>query len=532
MTMTGAVLIPHWPVAAAVAASLAQPEDPIAVCDVAVRSVSPAAYRAGVRVGDTKRRATYVCPELVLIDRDDRRDDRYFVAILDGLDQHVAHSIMIRPGLMTFQAGPPVNLAGGYDILAESIIGTMADAGYESYVGYGGGLLGSVLAARAGATVTPEETARFLGPYPVTALLHAAPTRDIAREWKELISTLNGLGITTLADLAGLERSLLSSRFGATGTLLADLASGGDYVGERWLSRSDDISVSRHVEIATASQATFLAKELSDSICDKLTRTMSVCGQLRVSARFADGQERSRTWSMTGAHSSRDMTDRVRWQISGWLSEDRQTGELTFLELTASDLQPAGRRHTPLFGSQGKDVETVSRSVLKVQGLIGEDGVQSVDFCGGRYPAAHVTTENWSASERPASVMPWVGGIPQPWPAVVFPRPLPIDITCRCGAPLYIAETITTACRRCDQPTPGSMVILPVPRTDPCHTHAMCYYAGKRTIWNYAGPWHISGQWWSQEAYHRAYIQIDVDQGPSALIYRSGRQWYLEGIYS
>ncbi|AZN29129.1 DNA polymerase Y family protein [Flaviflexus salsibiostraticola] len=540
-TLRGALWVPDWPVAAAIASSLAAPEEAVAVCDSRVRAASPAARRKGVRRGDTRRRALSLVPDLTIIPRDDDRDSRVFAGVLDAIDDHVASTVILRPGLVTFGASAPARLAGGLDALAASLISSVASQAEESQVGYGCGLLTSVLAARESRHVPAEETASFLAPFPISAALTVAGTERVRREWDETIDVLSSLGITTIGQFSALEHSQIASRFGLAGTILWRLCHGADHAVIQTTAPAAEIAVRRHVEaIAHEEQAAFLAKELADELAEKLATRMLVCGQLAVQAQFADGGERSRTWSVDGVNSARDITDRVRWQISGWLDSRHAhpLGELIHLELTAADLAPAGTRQTTLWGDRQRGREQAQRSVLRIQGMLGDSAVQSVRLTGGRCPDAAAQFENWHAvQERAESDRPWVGAVPKPWPSVVFPNPPRVMLACHCGGGLYVDASIQLACVGCAEPRPAILVLAPMPgrsdsdRPDSSQAHAACYYSRPVRVWNYAGPWSISGRWWASDAYRRAYLQVGVE-GPAALIYRSGTNWFLEGIYS
>lgn len=535
-TLRGALWVPDWPVAAAITASLATPDAAVAVCDSRVQAASPSARRQGVRRGDTRRKALSLVPDLVVVPRDTDRDHRVFATVLDALDDYVASTVILRPGLVTFAAAAPARLAGGLDALAAGLISAVARQAEESQVGYGCGLLTSVLAARQGRHIPAEETSVFLAPFPLTATLTVAPTDGVRREWEETIDVLSSLGIRTIGDFVTLEHAQIASRFGLVGTILWRLCQGADHAVAHTTAPAGEIAVRRHIDgIGNEEQAAFLAKELADELAAKLGDRMQVCGQLTVQATFSDAGHRSRTWSVDGVNRARDMTDRVRWQISGWLDQrhEHPLGELTYLELAATDLAPAGTRQATLWGDRRRGKEQAQRSVLRVQGMLGDAAVQSVRLVGGRSPDAAAEFENWQVGTVKEDVdRPWVGAVPKPWPSIVFPSPPRVTLRCDCGEFLYVDSGIQLACVGCDAPRPVSLSLVKgAGRPDSSYAHASCYYSRGVRVWNHAGPWNVSGRWWAQDAYRRAYLQLGVE-GPAALIYRSGANWFLEGIYS
>lgn len=531
-TMRAALWIPHWPVAAAVSSALAAPEEPVAVCDRRVAALSPAAAKCGVRIGDTRRRARYLCPEIRLLDRDSEREERVFGAVIDAVEEHVASSVIIRPGLMTFGAAAPARAAGGFDELAARLAESVAEQAEECHVGAGCGLLASVLATQDRRVIQPEETASFLAPYPLTALYEVAGNEAMRGRWRPVIDMLITLGVRTVGDLVRLDHSLIASRFGEVGATLLNLSLGADHAVRYTNAPRGEIIVRTATDqVRQAEQAAFYAKRLADELADELAKRMQVCGQLTVSAQFTTGQ-RSRSWSMDGAASSRDITDRVRWQIAGWLDERaiRPLGELEYLELTAGELAAAGMNQSSLLGGSRRQEQQAKRTVVRLQSLLGEDRVRSPRLVGGRFPAAASRLESWALEQHCVPERPWPGAIPRPWPAIVFPEPVPIDLSCACGRELEVTGEVQLSCS-CAHPRPATMrVRVGEGRPDPSRAHALCRYQGKIEVWSHAGPWQVSGRWWDPAtSYRRAYLQLGAV--PGALVFREGGAWLLEGIY-
>lgn len=533
--MYGAVWVPDWSLAAAISSALIDPDENAAICDQSVRVVSPRARRAGVKPGDTKRHALYLSPEIKIIAHNLERDERMFMSVVEAVNNHVAAPIIIRPGLIVFRAEPPVRLVGSYGALADVLVEAVAECGEECLVGFGGGYVAAILAARLGVCVSERDTLSFLSGQPLWDALHAAPEGNIRKEWEECIALCNSLGITTMGELHRLPLRDVASRFGRAGSALWDIAAGRDYFFQGSHSVSEVVTARRHVDgIGTSDQATFLAKELADELAGKLGERGQVTSALTVVARFSDGSEKQRTWSVDGASQARDFTDRVRWQIAGWLTHGETVGELVFLELNATDLLGAGQRQVPLIGQKNRLPEQAQRAVLKVQSLIGDDGALAVSWVGSRVPTQAVHYENWSLSVKQAkNDGPWVGQLPQPWPATVFPDPIVVDIQCRCSHRFYVTADNQGACTKCADAAPGRL-LLPRPMTErlsPSHAHAICMLGSSQDVHDFAGPWCIAGRWWDK-GYRRAYMQLTVAGGPPLLVYRQKAEWFLEGVYN
>ena len=74
-----------------------------------------------------KREALSICPELVAVQRDVRRDALRFESVLRAVDAHVAHVVAVEPGRVIFPARGAVRAAGSMEALAEALIGQIAD---------------------------------------------------------------------------------------------------------------------------------------------------------------------------------------------------------------------------------------------------------------------------------------------------------------------------------------------------------------------------------------------------------------------
>src|SRR5699024_3361610 len=62
------------------------------------------------------------------------------------------------------------------------------------------------------------------------------------------------------------------------------------------------------------------ARRLAEELHRQMLHRGVLCGVLRVSARTSDGETLTRIWRVAGALSASELTDRVRWQVEGWLS--------------------------------------------------------------------------------------------------------------------------------------------------------------------------------------------------------------------
>lgn len=509
--------VPDWPVAAAVAEGVVTGHEPVAIHDSRGVLVCSAAARAeGVRRGMRRRSAQGLCPGLVLLAADENRDARAFEPVVQAVEEVVAGVEVARPGMVLMAARGPSRHAGGEERLAELLVGAVAeDSGAECQVGVADGLLAAVLAARAGIIVPPGAQAEFLGPQDVRLLELVATTRDRGAELSELTDLLRRLGLRTLGDLAALTPGDVAARFGTLGMLAHRLARGGDIATPVHRRPEQDVTVRADLDPPAdrSDIAAFAARSLAEELAERLQRRGVVCGRLQVVARTEDATELARTWRLDAAPSAADLTDRVRWQLDGWLSGRSArppSAPLVHLELQAQEISPAGAVSDGLWGRRGRGEVQAERAALRVQGLLGAEAVLVPVLQGGRDPRTRTRLVAWG--DDPVPVLrpdaPWPGQLPSPAPATVPAEPRAVVVLAADRAPVGVDGR-------------GRLSAPPATVHDE---------SGQWQVTGWAGPWLMHERWWSA-ARRRAWLQVALDGMPAWLLALEGGAWHVEGIY-
>ena len=382
--MHASVAVPDWPVAAATSAGQVGSDEPAAVLGVGgVVCANAWARRLGVRTGMRKREALSICPELVVVQRDVRRDALRFESVLRAVDAHVAHVVVVEPGRVIFPARGAVRAAGSMEALAEALIGQIADvAGCEAHVGCGEGTLAALLAAQSDVFLDVEGSAQFLKRTKVEGtLVGVVPSRRA--EARSCLELLAALGVRTVGDLTDLGAAAMASRFGEMGSLLWQLARGRDVHLPAEATTSPGIVCTRVFEppLQNVEEAVFSARGLAEELVQAMGVRTAASGRLRIDAVFDDGEELSRSWSVGGG-GARDVVDRVRWQLGGWAGG----GPLARLELRL-DAASADAAPEPLWGGRSAGNERAAAAVARIQTVLGEESVRVPRKVGGRTAA-------------------------------------------------------------------------------------------------------------------------------------------------
>ncbi|MCC2313200.1 DNA polymerase Y family protein [Cellulomonas xiejunii] len=559
-TRTTVVWVPDWPVVAAMAADEVPVDAPAAVHDGRrVTAVSALARADGVRRGMRRRQAQGVCPELVLLPADDARDVRLFEPVAAATETVVAGVEVARPGLLLLPAGGAARYHGSEEALAERIVDAVARAtGHECGVGTADGLLAAVLAARSGAVVEPGVSGVFLAPHGVTELVHATTTPEQAAEVARLVDLLHRLGLRTLGAFAALPAPDVHARFGRLGTWARTLARGLDERPPARRRPEADLEVSTDLDppVDRVDTATFAGRRLAEQLHADLVARSVTCGRLQVSARTDDGTELVRTWRTDlggwGAMAAARITDRIRWQLDGWLTasavatardrrreaweRDRGVGSgdrrvdvrapgdeddlapvaLVRLTLTALDVAPAGAEATQLWGGPSGGDLRAHRALERAQSIVGGPGVLTATLQGGRDVRDQVHVRPWgeqSDPPRPAD-RPWPGRLPDPAPATVLVDPVRVEVRGVDGAPVRIDR------RGRLSGSPGTVRAQPD--------------GDDRAVAGWAGPWLLSDRWWSHPGAApqvRGYLQVAFDDGGAVLLTHTDGVWTYEADY-
>lgn len=550
-TVRRAVLwVPDWPVVAAMTAAGLGSETPAAVLHGrGMVAVSAAARTAGVRRGMRKRLAQRACPDLHILDLDEGRDAREFEAVAAAAETVVSGVEISRPGLLMIPADGAARFHGSEEALAEALVSAVAEhAGYECAVGAADGLLAAIIAARNSALVPVGKSAEYLASLPIETLALAAMERRHREAVEDLASVLTRLGLVSLHDFTSLPRADILARFGPAGMWAYRIGRGED-VRPPVLRRSEsDIAVEYTFEepAQRVEQLTLVAAHVASQLDAALLAAGVRCGRVCITARTERGDVLERVWrtdvgSRAGAF-AKHMADRVRWQLEGWLSGTSQGPEpapLVSLSVTAQDVITLGSEQAYLWGGVSGADARAHRTLERVQGLIGAEGVLSVREQGGRHPRDRVLALPWGQESAPSRRIehPWPGRIPDPAPATVLVASQPIALLDAGGQPV-------TVDRRLGMSAPPTWVRLPVdPRDERAATarrHPSSGHVGDigepswglpQPIESWAGPWPVVERWWAPDSTRGAYVQIAVREGPAVLASFSGGSWALEAVY-
>src|SRR5690606_31361886 len=329
----------------------------------------------------------------------------------------------------------------------------------------------------------------------------------------ELTDRLRRLGLRTLGDFAALPAGDVLARFGFDAALAHRLATGTDHRPLAIRRPPPDLVVGEDYDepIDRVDVAAFAARILAQRLHERLAGHGLACTRLDIEAVTEHGQQLHRTWRHDGRLTPEEITDRVRWQLEGWLTSTRPLGGIRRLRLIPEGLLTQVEQQPGLWGETGEADRRAERAVARVLGLLGPDAVLTAVQRGGRTPADQVRLLPWGEAPEPDPPAPWPGRLPPPNPATVFPEPLPATVCDAAGAPVRVSARLEVS---------GAPARLAVADAPPVEI----------TAW--AGPWPVEERWWApQEARRVARFQVCLADGQALLLGLCGGQWRVEGRY-
>src|SRR5207302_3498849 len=267
----------------------------------------------------------------------------------------------------------------------------------------------------------------------------------------ELVDLLRRLGLRTLGAFATLTERDVASRFGTEGLLAHRLAQGRSERPPHRRRPPPELAVTQEFDppLDRVDTAAFMAKALAGRFHAGLAGHGLACTRLGIYAVTEHGEELSRVWRCAEPLTPQGIADRVRWQFEGWLRappDARPSSGVCRLRLAPEETVAGRSLQLGLWQGKGHGdehglaAERAARALVRVQGLLGPDGVFTAVLDGGRGPAERVRLVPWGDQRPSPSVEPWPGRLPAPSPAIVFASAVPAQVLDSAGRQVGISD--------------------------------------------------------------------------------------------
>lgn len=519
---------PDWPLTALGVA----PSDPVVVFTAGrVVAASVAARAVGVVEGQSRRPAQAMCPEAIVLERDEVLEARRFEPVAAALSDITPWVEVQRPGTCAFGVRGPFRLFGSEESLVGSTTATVMEALDDTLgtgahpgcrIGVADGPFAAGLASRfaaGNALVVPTGgTPAFLAPLPVEAL-----------ERPDLADVLVRLGLTTLGSLAGLPVTDVAGRFGSEGLVAQRLAAGLDGRQLHVVNQPPDLAVGMDMDppVDRIEQVAFAARSLAELFQDALAQRGLACTCVAVEAETGHGERLVRRWRDEGPIGAVALVDQVRWQLEGWLHDSpavRPSSGLVRLDLIPEEVVKAGSRQVGFWGGTTAADERAGRALSKVAVMLGPGSVRVPEWRGGRDTAERFALVPFPKEPVDGLVggstgllspstdgPPWPGMLPSPAPAAVHSEPIAVEVVDADGRPVLVD---------------GRGVVSSEP--------AWVFQGSEAGfgVASWVGPWPTDERWWDPLRHRRrASMQVVSDDGMARLLVQEGGCWKVVATY-
>jgi protein ImuB len=518
-----AVWCPDWPVSTVRAEHGLDPDTPIAVFTAnRVVACSPTARRQGIMRGLRRREAQGRCPELVVLPRNEAAEARAFEPVIAAVEAIAPGVEVARPGLAAIGIKGPTRYFGGETAVLHALSRTIGEHTEDVLIGVADGAFAAEQAARRGSIVPQGASADFLARLPVETL-----------DEPDLVDLLKRLGIRTLGAFAALPASDVQARFGPAGAWAHRQAGGVDSrpIAGRRPPTEFEVSIDLEPPLDRVDAIAFSARGVVEQFVADLAAHGLACTCFELIAQTDRGEETVRRWRHAGVLTAVDVTDRVRWQLEGWLNRqagesNAPTGPINLLRLTPVETVPTGVHQRALWGGDGAVDERAQRALARVQTLLGHGSVLTPVVAGGRGPAQRTRLVPWGDERavQQSADQPWPGRLPSPAPSVIVDPPRPVRVLDDCGRTVVVTERGTI-------PAPPARFRL---NTDLDAGSVSGADSATVTVVAWAGPWPVDERWWDSDIRrHLVRLQLVDSAGRAYLVCFAvaEQSWFLEGVY-
>jgi protein ImuB len=411
------------------------------------------------------------------------------------------------PGIVYLDLGGLERLWGGEREIAARLHRAACERGAAVRVGVAGSRAGARFAARAGGDVTivpPGLDARWLGPAPL-ALLGLGP---------EMAARLDRWGIRTLGELADLPSRGLAERLGGEAARLQRLARGEDATPLRLWAPLPVFEESADCPwgVETLEPLGDLVAGLAEMLCARLRRHELSADAFEWTCRLADRTVHEGDCAPAAPLADPDAAAAL---LRASLAARPPGAAVEAITLRARPVR-VGNVQPRLDEPPRPSPRLLTAALARLSSLVGARGVGSPTLLDSHKPDA-------------VQMMPFLLPSPQPSPqrgegARILQRgegdwnPLPHRGRGQ-------GEGAILSVRRMRPPLSADVALH---AGAPAHLRA-AGLAGR--IVAGAGPWRVSGEWWTEAPFVQDEWDVELDDGTLCRLARDGRGWRLEAIY-
>ncbi len=455
----------------------------------AIIEVNGKAAKTGITVGMTAAQGVMLCPGLIRVTHDSKREQQETTKICDLLRRVVPQINAVGSGCFVTESEGFEHLYGGETQLAQRLIEAVKSYGLPVQIGIADNQFAAKVAAEISrgftCTIVPSgRTHSFIQPLPVKHLPISAEFRD----------KLFNLGLRTIQQVAQFPANEMVERFAREGWLVSRLARGEDpdfFVPE---TPPDDWHEEIYLGFAIyrAEPIANYVRLLLEKLFGKLKIAGKACAQITIQLRCDD---RSRHLIEIPVEKPTLSIEKFLRQLRCKLAEiDLPAGviELGVGPIVTTSHAP---KQLALPAADRRDSDDIS--------------IAATNSCQPLYPLLQYSP------------------IPERSYQLLTQRP-----KARNG----ISQSQIPAISFCKHSLTGLRLLEPatvIEVNDRDGALRQINWCGqRRKVTSQQGPWEVSGNWW-EGAFTRQYYEIETARGEALLCYfdREQQRWYMQGVF-
>ena len=357
--------------------------------------------------------------------------------------------------------------------------------------------------------IPPGQEADRLGNLPLHVLGDFLTDADL-----QILDTLDRWGIKTLGEMAALPPLGFIARFGETGERLLRLACGRM---QRALKvREAPETYERRVDLdhpqALLEPLLFVISSMLQDLMEALRKQGLATNRVTLGLRLVKQNEHKRTLEFpVPVRDPHVILKQLQFDLEAHPPQSAILG----VHVHLNPVEPRALQHG-LFVPQAPAPEKLSLTLARLTALVGEGNAGSPALLNTHRPDAF-QMQAFSPEKRLGDRLP-----PATSDATSEPQRGQGGLS-----PLSPLSSFRFAFRYA-RPAPSAQVRLKSERpiTVKFQTHR-----NTREVLASAGPWRASGDWWTPSPWDREEWDIELSDGGLYRVFRSSREWFLEGVY-
>jgi protein ImuB len=495
-------LIPDFPL---VALLRDQPEltgKPVALAEnptnrSTVLNANSLAAKEGIEAGMTIVQAMNVCPELTVLVKDEKRESFRFGQLLKSLRNFSPHVEQAKPQAAYLDVSGFKRKYPQEKNLAEQLVFFVKMQGYPVRVGIADNKFTSLTAA----WISPVDSYFIVPAGKERKFLESQPIQLLPID-QEQYERLYRLGIRTMGQFAVLPDQEVAERFGSEGVRLLKLARGEDDSPLKPTELDEKEKQIRELESPLGTQIgiLFYVNSILEEKLPELAGKGLACEKILVTLSTADNNNIPIQISVAeGINSPKTFIDILRLELEKIILP----APVSEISLSVQATSALSSEQLSLYNKKGVNL---LRSILtKLRRVVGNGNVLSPQLVLVHRPEGrfHLTPVVLGGKEKKKD-------------------------SARSISESFVGFTRNSISgfRLYHPPKPATV------RTENGSIKFVIGGSWFGDVTKQAGPWELSGEWWSH-GYDRSYFEIELSDGARFLLFldNSTEQWFVQGIF-